>query len=89
MAISEYHDYDYVAENRTHYDKHANVLETDEEFSRVARQIAEGILRVHGSLFDKSSTTLMDFACGTGMKYSSFLQRQTHRFIRAFRPIST
>lgn len=66
MATPEHHAHDYVAENRAHYDERAKAIDADEELRQLARQVAEGLLRVHGPLFDKGTTTLLDFACGTG-----------------------
>ena len=59
--------HDYVAANQEHFDKVAAKVDVRPDLQELARLAASAILSQHGSLLDPDSTTLMDFACGTGM----------------------
>lgn len=60
------HGHDFSAANQQHFDKVAKEVDTNPEFQELARRAAGAVLSQHGSLLDPNSTTLMDFACGTG-----------------------
>lgn len=58
---------DLAAENKKHFDANAREVDAKPELQELARQVGAAILRTHESLFNSSSTKMMDFACGTGM----------------------
>jgi 2-polyprenyl-3-methyl-5-hydroxy-6-metoxy-1,4-benzoquinol methylase len=58
------HD-DVAAANRAHYDEHAAEQSKTELFVKLAESNAPYILEQYA--FDKGTTTVLDFACGTGL----------------------
>ena len=61
------HDHDFATANQKHFDVEAGAYDAKPGAIELARRIVEGIMRKYASLFDKNSTAVLDFACGTGM----------------------
>jgi len=58
--------HDYLSANREYFDKQALTIDDRPNAQEQPRRIGNAIRRKYGSLFDEETTTLMDFACGTG-----------------------
>ncbi|THG92985.1 hypothetical protein EW026_g8114 [Hermanssonia centrifuga] len=56
-----------VEENQKHFDKEAPQVDANPQFQEGARDIARAMRVRYPSLFNKEETTVMDFACGTGL----------------------
>jgi SAM-dependent methyltransferase len=61
------HDVDFVSANRAHYDSSAGYYDRPDRIE-LARRLAPHILHAHA--FDPDRTTLLDYACGTGIYHS-------------------
>ncbi|EPS98389.1 hypothetical protein FOMPIDRAFT_1126650 [Fomitopsis schrenkii] len=62
---SDSHDYEHS--NKAYYDEHAQEYDERPNAQILARRLASAMRRKHGGLFDEDTTTLMDYACGTGL----------------------
>ena len=60
------HGHDYSAANKEHFDKVAKEVNARPDFQELGRQAVAAVVSKHGTLLDPDSTTLMDFACGSG-----------------------
>ncbi|EMD33325.1 hypothetical protein CERSUDRAFT_117945, partial [Gelatoporia subvermispora B] len=65
--LAHSHTHDYAAANREFYDKEAQNYDARPDVAAVTKQITAAMRKAYPDLFDESSTTVMDFACGTGM----------------------
>lgn len=60
--------HDYEHSNKTYYDQHAQEYDERPDVQILARRLASAMRRKHGGLFDEDTTTVMDYACGTGKR---------------------
>lgn len=58
--------HDYKAENEKFFDKNAKEMDAREDVQDVAKRVGVALREAFPSLFNKESTTVMDYACGTG-----------------------
>ena len=59
--------HDFAAANKEHFDKHAhNLEEMHPKWVEMCRKEVEALRTQWPALFDKESTTVLDFACGIG-----------------------
>jgi ubiquinone/menaquinone biosynthesis C-methylase UbiE len=56
---------DYKTKNVEHFDKRAASYDSTFKFD-LAKKIAEAFVAAEGVKWDPASTTVVDFACGTG-----------------------
>ncbi|OCH94864.1 S-adenosyl-L-methionine-dependent methyltransferase [Obba rivulosa] len=61
------HTHDYVSANREYYDKEAHKYDARQDVAAVTKNIVIAMRETYPDLFDKDSTTVLDYACGTGM----------------------
>ncbi|OCH94873.1 S-adenosyl-L-methionine-dependent methyltransferase [Obba rivulosa] len=61
------HSHDYVAANREHFDKEAHKFDAWPEVGVLTKKITATMRETHPHLFDKDTTEVLDYACGTGM----------------------
>lgn len=59
---------DYAAANRDYFDEKAKEYDAVPGAQEAARRIVRAILEAYGDLFKEDSTTVLDYACGTGTK---------------------
>ena len=61
--------YDYAAANQKRFDTEANLeeLDTTPYILELAQRVATAMIEQYSTLFDADKTTLLDFACGTGV----------------------
>lgn len=64
------HGHDYAAENQKHYDATAQEYDARPDVQALAHRVRGAMLKAYPTLFSEDSTTVMDYACGTGKKYS-------------------
>ena len=57
--------------NRNHFDTIASQYDDRPGAARVAKVIANAVMKEYD--FDDESTVLMEYACGTGKSYTSYL----------------
>ncbi|KAK7036009.1 Methyltransf-25 domain-containing protein [Favolaschia claudopus] len=62
---SHHHHHDFAAANQALFDKHAHEADQRPDAAEVASKISEAILQAYS--FDKDSTLVLDYACGTGI----------------------
>ncbi|KAF9009517.1 S-adenosyl-L-methionine-dependent methyltransferase [Cyathus striatus] len=67
MALHHHHhhDHDVVAANKDHYDQHAHSYDSIPYTGERAERAALAMREIYS--FNKEETTVMDFACGTGL----------------------
>ncbi|KAF7294560.1 Methyltransf-25 domain-containing protein [Mycena indigotica] len=59
------HGHDYASANQAFFDQHAHEADQRHGAGELAKDIRDAILQAYK--FDDQSTTLLDFACGTGI----------------------
>lgn len=64
MSHHHHHHHDYAQANKEYFDKKAEVYDEQPQVEEMARRLSRAMLDVYP--FDEASTTVMDFACGTG-----------------------
>jgi len=57
----------YASANREHFDKHAHQTDDLPGIQELVRKITDAIKESCPSSFDENSTTVLDYACGTGL----------------------
>jgi len=71
--------HDYLSANREYFDKQALTIDDRPNAQEQPRRIGNAIRRKYGSLFDEETTTLMDFACGTGAIFIGSMLGESYR----------
>ncbi|KAI0070562.1 S-adenosyl-L-methionine-dependent methyltransferase [Panus rudis PR-1116 ss-1] len=68
-AGHHHHDgiHDYAQANREHYNKDAERMEMDEQAKKLAHRTVQAILKQYPGLLNEDTTSVLDFACGTGL----------------------
>jgi len=69
--------HDYLSANREYFDKQALLIDDRPNAQGQPRRIGSAIKRKYGSLFNEETTTLMDFACGTGAIFIGSMLRES------------
>lgn len=65
------HGYNFATENQKFFDEQAKEYDARPDVQTTASRAAGAMRREFPTLFDDDSTTVMDYACGTGTIFSS------------------
>ena len=61
------HKHDYAAANQKRFDAEAKDIDAQPFVIELAKRVTNAMVEQYPSIFDKEKTTMLDFACGTGM----------------------
>ena len=59
-------DHDFAAANQKHFDAEAVAFDAKPAAIELAHRIVTSTVKKYPALFDEESTTVLDFACGSG-----------------------
>lgn len=74
------HDHDFAAANQKHFDAEAKAFDAKPSAQEMARRVSKAMINTYPSLFDEESTTLLDFACGSGETWTQLSRNFAEMF---------